>query len=87
MVLSSFFSVLLSHNERCELATDEYLPVTSALEQCVILVPNPDAQKKTKAQLKEEERLKKEREEKRRKRLQRRAERANKDAAAEAAAK
>jgi len=35
--------VLLSHNERAELATDEYLPVSTVLEGFVILKKNPDA--------------------------------------------
>jgi 26S proteasome regulatory subunit N1 len=35
--------VFLSHNERAELATDEYLPLTSVLEGFVILQKNPDA--------------------------------------------
>jgi 26S proteasome regulatory subunit N1 len=34
--------VLLSHGERAELATEEYLAVTSLLEGIVILKPNPD---------------------------------------------
>jgi 26S proteasome regulatory subunit N1 len=35
--------VLLSVGERAELATDEYLPLTSVLEGLVILRKNPDA--------------------------------------------
>ena len=34
--------VLLSHGERAELATEEYLAVTTLLEGIVILKPNPD---------------------------------------------
>ena len=34
--------VLLAAGERAELATDEYLPLTSTLEGVVILRPNPD---------------------------------------------
>jgi len=34
--------VLLAAGERAELATDEYLPLTSILEGVVILKPNPD---------------------------------------------
>jgi 26S proteasome regulatory subunit N1 len=33
---------LLSHGERAELATDEFLPVSSLLEGIVILKKNPD---------------------------------------------
>ncbi|CAG0879784.1 unnamed protein product [Cyprideis torosa] len=36
--------VLLSHGERAELATDEYLSLTPILEGFVILRPNPDAE-------------------------------------------
>lgn len=35
--------VLLGYNERAELATDEYIPVSSVLEGFVILKKNPDA--------------------------------------------
>ena len=35
--------VLLSNNERAELATDEYIPLSSVLEGFVILTKNPDA--------------------------------------------
>lgn len=35
--------VLLGYGERAELATDEYVPVTSVLEGFVILKPNPNA--------------------------------------------
>ncbi|KAL6067324.1 26S proteasome non-ATPase regulatory subunit 2 [Balamuthia mandrillaris] len=35
--------VLIGHGERAELATDQYLPVSSILEGFVILKPNPDA--------------------------------------------
>merc|ERR1711879_647151 len=35
--------VLLSHGERAELATDDYIPVSCFLENCVILKPNPNA--------------------------------------------
>lgn len=34
--------VLLSHGERAELATEEYLPITPILEGFVILKKNPD---------------------------------------------
>jgi len=34
--------VLLAAGERAELATEEYLPVASVLEGCVILKKNPD---------------------------------------------
>merc|ERR1711877_56272 len=34
--------VLLSHGERAELATEEYLPVTPIMEGFVILKKNPD---------------------------------------------
>ena len=34
--------VLLAHGERAELATEEYLPVTSIMEGFVILKKNPD---------------------------------------------
>lgn len=37
--------VLLSHGERAELATDEYLPLTPIMEGFVILKPNPDFKK------------------------------------------
>lgn len=37
--------VLLSHGERAELATEEYLAVTTLLEGIVILKPNPDYEK------------------------------------------
>ena len=36
--------VLLAHSERAELATDEYLPLSSVLEGFVILRKNPDFQ-------------------------------------------
>lgn len=36
--------VLLGHGERAELATDEYLAVSSVLEGFVILRKNPDAE-------------------------------------------
>lgn len=64
--------VLLAHNERCELATDDYIAVTSVLEQMVILLPNPDAPPKTAAQKKDDELRQKERDEARKKRLERR---------------
>ena len=35
--------VLLAAGERAELATDEYIPLTSYLEGIVILKPNPDS--------------------------------------------
>lgn len=35
--------VLLAHGQRCELATDEYIPLTSVLEGFVILRKNPEA--------------------------------------------
>ena len=38
--------VLLGHGERAELATDEYIPLTSVLEGFVILKPNPDYKEK-----------------------------------------
>jgi len=38
--------VLLAHNERAELATDEYIPLTRTLEGFVILAPNPEAKTK-----------------------------------------
>jgi len=34
--------VLIAHGERVELATDDYISVSSFLENCVILKPNPD---------------------------------------------
>jgi len=34
--------VLLGYGDRAELATDEYIPLTSVLEGFVILKPNPD---------------------------------------------
>ena len=34
--------VLISYGERAELATDEYLPMTSIFENFVILKKNPD---------------------------------------------
>jgi len=34
--------VLLAHGERAELATDDYIPVSCFLENCVILKPNPN---------------------------------------------
>ena len=34
--------VLLAHGERAELATEEYIPVTSIMEGFVILKKNPD---------------------------------------------
>lgn len=34
--------VLLGHGDRAELASDEYLPVTSVLEGFVILKKNPE---------------------------------------------
>ena len=34
--------VLLSHGERAELATDEYIPLTPIMEGFVILRKNPD---------------------------------------------
>lgn len=37
--------VLLSHGERAELATDEYIPLTPIMEGFVILKPNPDFKK------------------------------------------
>ena len=40
--------MLLSHGERAELATDEYLAVTTLLEGIVILKPNPDYVEDTK---------------------------------------
>jgi 26S proteasome regulatory subunit N1 len=64
--------VLLAHNERCELATDEYIAVASVLEQMVILLPNPDAPPKSAAQKADDERRQKERDEARKKRLERR---------------
>lgn len=38
--------VLLSYGDRAELATEDYLPMTTVLEGFVILRPNPDAPKK-----------------------------------------
>merc|ERR1712202_50196 len=35
--------VLLAHGERAELATEEYIPVTSIMEGFVILKKNPEA--------------------------------------------
>ena len=35
--------VLLNHNERAELVTDEYLPMSTILEGIVILKKNPHA--------------------------------------------
>ncbi|KAL0274454.1 UNVERIFIED_CONTAM: hypothetical protein PYX00_006872 [Menopon gallinae] len=37
--------VLLSHGERAELATDEYIPLTPIMEGFVILKPNPEFKK------------------------------------------
>jgi 26S proteasome regulatory subunit N1 len=34
--------VLLAHNERAELATEEYIPETTILENFVILRKNPE---------------------------------------------
>mmetsp|Transcript_13517 Transcript_13517/g.23360 ORF Transcript_13517/g.23360 Transcript_13517/m.23360 type:complete len:526 (+) Transcript_13517:1-1578(+) len=64
--------VLLAHGERCELATDEYIAVTSVLEQVVILKENPNAPPKTAEQKKAEKQRKEERERQRRKRIERR---------------
>lgn len=38
--------VLLSHNERAELATDQYIPYTDILEGFVIVRPNPESKHK-----------------------------------------
>jgi 26S proteasome regulatory subunit N1 len=45
--------VLLGWNDRAELATDEYLPITPILEGLVILRVNPDAPPKEKEEKKE----------------------------------
>jgi len=37
--------VLISHGERAELATDEYIPVSDILEGLVIVTSNPDSKK------------------------------------------
>jgi len=37
--------VLLGHGDRAELATDDYVPLTTILEHCVILRKNPETQK------------------------------------------
>jgi len=34
--------VLIGHGERAEMASEEYIAVTSVLENFVILRPNPD---------------------------------------------
>eukprot|EP01120_Amphizonella_sp_Union-15-10_P013230 TRINITY_DN6118_c0_g2_i1.p1 TRINITY_DN6118_c0_g2~~TRINITY_DN6118_c0_g2_i1.p1 ORF type:complete len:106 (+),score=16.99 TRINITY_DN6118_c0_g2_i1:176-493(+) len=38
--------VLLSHGERAELATDEFIPLSTVLEGFVILKANPDSKAK-----------------------------------------
>jgi 26S proteasome regulatory subunit N1 len=64
--------VLLSPNERCELATDEYLAYTPVLEGIVVLRVNPDAPAKTPEQKKQEKDLAERREEAKRKARERR---------------
>jgi len=64
--------VLLSPNERCELATDEYLSYTPVLEGIVVLRVNSDAPEKTPEEKKQEKDLAERREEAKRKARERR---------------